>query len=294
MAKKQPDVVGLDRGAPPRRRRFPWWAAALIVLVLIVGGVLIYTFWFQLNNLNPLDQPTSFPTPPGQADNGSGILYEANFDTDVSADWEPVFDTGTVRTQFDTTNGQLLVTVNSLSDEGSWLAMNFGFEDYVIDVDVTKVAGPDDQSAIILFRVQDKNNYYRFDLNFEGYYSLSKAVAGELKEVSQFKQSEAITVGSATNHVQIWAQGDVFRFFVNGAQLPLCVSPDPAVQPIWDVSTTPAGCLGGEVVQEWRDSTFRQGKIGLGAQGLVGVDDDGNLTSAEANITFDNLAIKKP
>lgn len=293
MAKKQSETVGLDRGSPARRRGIPWWVIALIVVVVAVGGLLTYTFWYKLPDIIPVDSSTPFPTPPGQAvDNGSGILYEANFETDVSADWEGLFDTGTVRTRFE--SGSLIVTVSSLSDEGSWLAMNFGFEDYVIDVDATKIAGPDDQSAIILFRVQDKNNYYRFDLNFDGYYSLSKAVAGELKELSQFNKTEAITVGSVTNHVQIWAVGDVFRFFVNGTQLPMCVSTDPAVQPIWDTSTTPTGCVGGQVVQEWTDSTFKQGKIGLGAQGLVGVDAEGNLTNADATIGFDNLIIKTP
>jgi len=291
MARKQQESVELHRESA-RRRRLRWWQIGLIVFMLLVVAALAW--WFQGPILRWCcePKPTPLPPPPGQNGSASGVLYQANFDSDVSADWEPVFNTGKVSVAF--TNGQLVVDVNSLSDEGTWLAMNYSYDNFVLDVDTNKIAGPDDNGIIVLFRLQDNNNYYRFDISSDGFYTLSKAVNAQPMLVSDWQKSGAIETGAGINHIQIQAQGNIFRFLVNGTQLPLCVSSDPNTQPIWDNNQTPAGCIGGQIVQEWQDTSFASGKIGLGAQGVVGVDESGNTTPAQATIGFDNLVIRTP
>lgn len=290
MAKKEAEPVGLHRDAP-RRRRIPVWLIGVVLVILVIGAGAAWIFRNQIAGVFE-PQPTQPPPPPGAGESGDGVLFQSDFEGDVSADWEPVFNNGRVSTLFE--NGGLVVNVNSLNDEGTWLAMNYTYTDFVLDVDATKTAGPDDQSAIVLFRLQDDANYYRFDVSFDGFYSLSKAVGGQPILISDWNSSPAIQTGNSTNQVRITAQGSMIEFQVNGQTLPLCVSPDPSVQPIWDNSGAEPACIGGEVVTVWESSDFPRGKIGLGAQGFIGMDENLNPTPAEATISFDNLVIRPP
>ena len=171
--------------------------------------------------------------------------------------------------------------------------MNYTFDNFVMDVDVTKVGGPDDNGIIVLFRLQDHGNYNRFDISSDGFYSVSKARGNQPIQVSDWNRSDAIHVGDASNHIRIRAIGDAFQFEVNSIPLKLCIADDPDVLPIWDTSGTDPACLGGTIVDTWHDSDLMRGEIGLGAQGIVGFDGE-NTTPALASIEFDNLLIVPP
>jgi hypothetical protein len=260
---------------------------AILALLVLIGGGLA---WLFQGRIRAALQPAATlpPPPPGQ---GEGILYQTNFDDPAAAaDWE-LIDDGTVTTAI--TGGQLVVGVNAPTDTGTWSAMNFTYGNFVLDVDATKLAGPDDNGIIVLFRLTDDQNYNRFDISSDGYYSVSKARAGQNLLVSDLNFSSAILTGGATNHIRITAVGNTFRFEVNGTPLLLCVSDDPNVQPIWDTTSAEPACIGGQVVDAWTDDAQPQGKIGLGAQAFVGFDGQ-NTTPAQATVGFDNLSIRTP
>lgn len=290
MAKKL-ETVGLDR-SEHIRRRFPWWIV-VVVLVLVVGAGLVYAFQFQIEEAFA-PKPTAPPPPPG-SDGGQalppGILYQTTFDDPTGAkDWD-IFGDGTISSEFK--DGRLVVGVNAMTDTGAWSGLNFTFEDYVLDVDETKIAGPDDNGIIIIFRMTDKQNYNRFDISSDGYYAVSKVRNGVPTTVSNFPivPSPAIKTGGETNHIRVTARGGVYSFEVNGIPLKLCVSSDPNSKPLWDQN---GGCLGGALADSWQDPDIAKGKIGLGAQGIVPHTDDQNPQPALATIAFDNLVVKSP
>src|SRR5574341_276481 len=286
MTKKEIDPVALQRPQPPRRRT-RWWVAIPIVLVVLVLGGLAYLFQGRIAALFEA-RPT---LPPTAAQSATGILYQSNFDDPTTAaDWE-IFDHGFISSAV--TDGQLVVDVNALEDTGAWSGLNLTFDDYVLDVDATKLAGPDNNAIVVVFRLTDADNYYRFDISSDGFYAVSQVRDGQPYPVSDWNRSAAIVTGSATNHIRIRSIGGVFTFEVNGTPLQLCLSAGPGGTPTWDPSAAEPTCLGGSLVGSWQDTALPQGKIGLGAWGYVGFDGT-NPTPALATIAFDNLAIYTP
>lgn len=303
MGKKQPAPVRLQR-EPEQRRRFPVWVIPVILVVALVGAGALWLFRLRIEQA--LERPPTLPPPPptptvsgepggggGTGETGSsvaapGVLYETGFEDGAQlADWE-LFNDGVVSARGE--GGQLIISVNAPVDRGTWSGLNYTFEDFVLEVDATKLAGPDDNGIFVMFRLTDNNNYNRFDISSDGYYSLSTAREGLLQVVSDWRLSPAIATGAATNRIRVEAVGDIFRFAVNGQVLQLCVSYEPGVQPLWGQD---GECLGGEIVEVWQNSDLPRGKIGLGAQGFVGFDGE-QSTMAEATIGFDNLRVMSP
>ncbi|MBN1310164.1 MAG: hypothetical protein JXB30_02015 [Anaerolineae bacterium] len=286
MAKKESEVVTLQRPRKPRRR-FRWGFVILGVLALFVIGGLIFLFQYRIAALFE-PAPTVPPTPPGGST--PGVLYYSDFENpDAASDWE-IFDDGFIWSEIG--DGRLVVGVNALVDTGAWSGLGYTFDDFVLDVDAAKLDGPDDNSMIIVFRLTDKENYNRFDVSSDGYYSLSKVREGSPTIVSEWNLSPAIQTGGANNHIRLTAIGNAFRFEVNDTVLMLCVSVGDDVQPLWDPNN-PDQCLGGGLVDTWQDSDLPSGRIGLGAQGYVGFDGE-STTMATATIGFDNLVVKEP
>ncbi len=286
MAKKQSDAVTLQRGEKVRQRRFPWWVIP-VGLVVIIGGGLAYIFQGKIREVT-MPRATLPPeiSPAGQGGT-PGLLYQAAFDDPGAAkDWE-IFNDGRISAAFK--DGLLVVGVNALTDTGTWSGLNYTFQDFVLDVDATKIAGRDDNGIIVVFRLTDKENYNRFDISSDGFYSLSIARKGIRRTVSDFNASQDIQKGNALNHIRIMAKGDTFKFEVNGTPLMLCWSTDPNIQPLWDPNN-PGKCLGGTLTDTWQNGDIPKGKIGLGAQGIPGP----NGEPAATTIAFDNLVIKSP
>ncbi len=283
MAKKEPEVVALQRPEKPQRRR-RWWLLIPLVLVLAVIGGLLFLFQYRIAGMLEV-APTVPPTPPGAST--PGVLYYTDFgSSDIAADWD-VFRDGFISSEIK--DSQLIVDVNALVDTPAWSGLHYTFTDFVLDVDATKLAGPDDNAIMIVFRLTDADNHNRFDISSDGYYSLTKVRDGVPTLVSDWNGSPAIQIGNATNHIRLTAAGNSFRFEVNGTPMLLCTSSEAGVQPLWD-PTNPEQCLGGLVSDTWQDADLPQGRIGLGAQGYVGVDDQG----AMATIGFDNLVVRVP
>ena len=214
--------------------------------------------------------------PPGDLVFPEGVLYQDDFEQDYDY-WE-LADDGIVSYVIE--QGHLVVTIND-TNSIAWSPLNFTFDDFILEVDTLQLDGPLENGFGVLFRYQDSENYYRFDIGSDGFYSLSKSMDGTLEAVSEWKDHPAILTGAQTNRIRIEALGDSFRFAVNDAPLVLCVGPE---QPIWDPSNRDE-CLGGEVTDTWSDDTFSEGQIALGVTALL---DQG------PSIGFDNLIIREP
>jgi len=133
-----------------------------------------------------------------------------------------------------------------------------GFTDVRIEVDATKLAGPDDNDYGVICRFVDENNFYLFEISSDGYYSIGKYKDNELILIGMDKMraSEEIRQGQATNHLRADCVGSTLTLYVNGKKL-----------------------------AEVTDADFKAGDVGLIA---------GSFETPGVDIWFDNFTVLQP
>ena len=145
-------------------------------------------------------------------------------------------------------------------DEDWYTWQNETFSDFVYEVEVQLHAGEEDYGFGIIFRVQDTDNYYLFDITRTGYFKIDKKVDGEYFDLSDWERSTAINAQSV-NYLKVEAVGNLLTFFINNNK-----------------------------IKEVFDSTFKGGNIGLFAAGNVHASFD-NLKVFQGNLLFyDNFS----
>ena len=133
------------------------------------------------------------------------------------------------------------------------------FDHAILDVDASKLAGPDNNVMGIVCRYQDINNYYAFIISSDGYYGIVSRVNGVhriLPDGQLFFNDAVINTSLATNHIRVGCVQSALWLEVNGSNL-----------------------------MGLYDDTLTEGKVGLiaGAMSEPGVD-----------ILFDNYAVIQP
>jgi len=134
-----------------------------------------------------------------------------------------------------------------------------GLEDVSITVDVKKLAGPDDNDFAIICRYVDIDNFYAFLASSDGFYGITKVVAGEQEIIGQDEllPTDAIVQGAdAVNTLRADCIGTTLTFYINGTQ----------------------------VAQE-EDNSFSSGDVGLMA---------GTFDEPGTDVLFDNFVVYKP
>ena len=127
------------------------------------------------------------------------------------------------------------------------------FSDFILEIEATKEAGPDDNAFGVIARKIDSSNYYAFILSSDGYYQVAKLQNNSWAYVSDWAKSSAIKTGNATNLIKVVCNGDKQSFYANGVKL-----------------------------TDYSDSSFAYGQLGL----YTGTQSEGNVT-----IGFDNLKV---
>lgn len=93
--------------------------------------------------------------------------------------------------------------------------------DVRVEVDATKVAGPDNNDFGILCRYQDNNNVYQFVVSSDGYIGILKLVDGSMQSIAAetLIESPIVHEGNAQNHIRADCIGDLLTLYVNGQQV---------------------------------------------------------------------------
>ncbi|HET8630995.1 MAG TPA: hypothetical protein VFL91_26545 [Thermomicrobiales bacterium] len=93
--------------------------------------------------------------------------------------------------------------------------------DVHVEVDTTKVGGPDDNEIGVTCRELDSNNYYLLRIRSNGRYAILKKKAGVWTTLANAggNVSTAIRQGNATNHLRVDCVGSTFTLSANGQQL---------------------------------------------------------------------------
>jgi hypothetical protein len=100
----------------------------------------------------------------------------------------------------------------------NWIAWNqvgLDFDDFEIEFEVALVEGDRYNDAGLLFRFQDRDNYYELDLNGEGSFTVGKQIDGEWHQILNWTNSPAIQPIGYVNRVRLIAQGNQFEVIVN-------------------------------------------------------------------------------
>jgi hypothetical protein len=172
--------------------------------------------------------------------------------------------------------GGLQVSIG-IPNDGAFSPLDRQFGDFDMTVEATQLAGPDDNGYGVVFRHQDERSFYYFLISGDGYYQVTRQNGDEVKTLTaDWRSSEYINLGQATNAVRVVGRGDHFTFFVNGHQLAdLCLGEHV-------VAST---CAGGELSDVLIDPTFAYGRVGVAAL---------SFSQAGVVIGFDNLVVLGP
>lgn len=196
--------------------------------------------------------PTSTPAPTSQT-SSEDVLYEEDFD-DPNSGWLSQRDQDGI-TDYDQGGYRIKVDI---ADWFFWIPANQSFSDVQIDVDTTKLGGPDDNEFGVICRYVDEENFYFFSITSDGFYGITKLINDEYEFIgmTEMVQSDSINQGAAANHLQAVCDGANLRFSVNGTLL-----------------------------AEVQDDSFSSGDVGLIA---------GSGADSGADILFDNLVVTNP
>ncbi|HUW12954.1 MAG TPA: hypothetical protein VM537_24725 [Anaerolineae bacterium] len=124
--------------------------------------------------------------------------------------------------------------------------------DFVLDVDVTQVAGTSQMGAGVVVRHQEGDNKYNFIISADGWFHVSRASEARGWMTLDYGAAPSARPIGQTNHLTVICRGQQMSFYVNGQ---------------W-VSTV-------------QDDTFANGSVGL----------RGNAEGGEIDVYFDNLYV---
>jgi hypothetical protein len=146
-------------------------------------------------------------------------------------------------------NGRYVVEIQPVLDDDDqflpstipWLDL----ADYWVEADITFAAGDDKSGCGLFVRYQDRDNFYEFEFDGEGYCAIYKRVDGDWTNLTGWVYSPAIYPEGTSNYVVFSAFGGALTASVNGTIV--CTATDYTFS-----HGTPgfyAGAMGYEVVK---------------------------------------------
>jgi pSer/pThr/pTyr-binding forkhead associated (FHA) protein len=244
---QKPKPVQVPTETPPQWGKV-WLVGGLVLLVALVGITLFAVLrWGREDDQLPGTTATAMD----QAADGFSLVYEDDF-SDPSSGWDDAFDRYTTK-QYGNNKYYIDITTSNLV---AWGLANRSVSDFRLEVDATQELGPNNNGYGILFRFQDRDNFYRFDISGDGFFLLSKFHAGEWVTLVPWTASSAINVGQTANRLSVEAVGSQIRVYAND-----------------------------DLLAELEDDTFAEGNFGFFAS-----------TFSEPNLTvsFDDITLWTP
>ena len=100
----------------------------------------------------------------------------------------------------------------------AWAVPRLDLTDVQIEVDATRLGGPEDNVYGVLCRYRDLRNYYFFLVSSDGYSGIGVYKDGRRKLLTDesLLPSEAVNRGDIPNHIRADCNGYQLRLFVNG------------------------------------------------------------------------------
>lgn len=204
----------MTQSQPSSRTRM--WAVFLIVIVILIIVWLLITRGGTSAievSTTPTAAPATILSPaPSPIDSANlNILFSDNFDHSAG-DWEL-----SPANQAQYVNGVMYLGDTEL-EGAAWSRPHLRFQDFVLDVDSRWLGGSVGGTYGLRFRLDDADEYLAFYLHNDGWYNVIHNQRNQ-STVLHEALSQAVNHAGEANHIHIEAQGERFRFFVNGTYL---------------------------------------------------------------------------
>jgi pectate lyase len=191
-----------------------YFALAVLVLVALACGIKNVPTPTPQSPVLINPQPTTRGSSSGQQ-----ILFQDNF-SNVNSGWDRTHN------EFGSTdydNGGF--RINIIQTDSFFFANPYQSlqNDVRVEVDATKIGGPDDNAFGVQCRYQDVDNYYFFYISSDGFtgIGIDKAATKTIISSSDGKlvPNSNINQGATTNHIRADCIGSNLTLFVNGTQI---------------------------------------------------------------------------
>ena len=178
----------------------------------------------------PVVVPTAVPTtiivPTTPPSTSGTVLFRDDF-SDTNSGWD---HSSTANGTADYQNGGYRINIVTTKLSKWANPLQYFQADVSIDVDVTKLAGPDDNAFGVMCRYQDTSNFYKFYLSSDGYAGIIKMLAGTSTVISSpdglMQPVDGINQGQAFNHLHADCIGNTLTLFANGTQVATATDSD--------------------------------------------------------------------
>lgn len=212
-AASMPGAAGTAaRPAPPR---LVWLAGAFILLLcLATAAALFVAGRLPGGQVSPGESSTAGDDDAvieaGAVPANLSLIYEDDFG-DSTSGWDDTSDAYTLK-RYGNNRYQIEISTSNLV---AWGLANRDVADFEIEVEAKLEDGATENSYGLLFRFQDRENFYRFDISGDGYYLLSKFVNGEWTTLIDWTESDHINREDAANTLKVAAFGSTISLWVN-------------------------------------------------------------------------------
>jgi TolB protein len=213
------------RSAPPR---LAWIAGGFVLLLCLVAVVTIYMISRDTGSEEIPPPPNVSDAPPSGSSGDGGatvvpidvppppedltLIYEDDF-SDSFGGWDDAFDAYTTK-QYGNNRYQIEVSTDNLI---AWGMANREVADFELEVEARQEDGARSNSYGLLFRLQDRDNFYRYDVSGDGFFLLSKFEEGQWHTLIDWTQSDFINPD--TNILKVSAFGPNITVWANGQAL---------------------------------------------------------------------------
>ena len=141
------------------------------------------------------------------------VVFQDDFSRPVSG-WDRYYDPTYSSDYYD--GGYRIHVLEPNTD--AWASPRLDLADVQIEVDATKLGGPDDNVFGVLCRYKDSRNFYFFLVSSDGYTGIGVYKDGRRRLLTDdsLLPSEAVNRGNALNHIRADCDGYRLRLLVNG------------------------------------------------------------------------------
>jgi hypothetical protein len=159
---------------------------------------------FLLGACSPAQKPAPPPAPSGT------VLFQDEFEQNTTG-WDRVSNEVGIM-DYDSGGYRMLIRQPSFN---FWSTPEVDLRDVRLEVDVSKLNGPDENRAGLMCRYQN-GNYYFFVISSDGYYAIGKFINGTMILLGQSAmQASANIQTGAVNHLRADCIGDSLILYVN-------------------------------------------------------------------------------
>jgi hypothetical protein len=199
--------------------------------------VFLSAFFFLLVSCAPAPTPVTPPPPSGS------VLFEDEFDVNTTG-WDRFTNEGGIMDYFEG-GYRILIQRPGLN---FWSTPEKDYKDVRIEVDLLKLAGPDENRMGIMCRYQ-AGNYYFFIISNDGYYAIGKFIGGETTLLGQSEmQPNGLIQPNMINHLRADCIDNTLTFYVNFTEV--------ATAQDRDLASGDIGVLAGSFSQPGVDVSF--------------------------------------